>query len=269
MKRSRWISIIHLVIIGVLLAGCYENQEGCLDLFASNFDVDADDDCCPDPENCCCEYPDLQLTIAHQLDSASLQLGQTYQTNSGHTYIITELSFLLSDFALRSGSTWVGIRDTIRLEDQLRPDDAVRISRSSFRFTVGPFLPPGSFDQVRFICGLTETEANTSPSQFESGHALSSSSDLWDESDGYQMFRVGMIPDTTTMDTIQLQIPAYPSIPFTLDIDEEKTIGNDLNMSISVNYNLWFDSLNPDTDLISEMEAKIAEGIKSSFSYLP
>lgn len=269
MRSNKWILIIHLVLIGVLLVGCYENQEGCLDLYASNFDVDADDDCCPDPDNCCCEYPELQLTIAHQLDSTSLQLGQIYETASGQTYILTELSFLLSDFALHSDTSWTGIRDTIVLEDQLRPDDATEISRNSFRFTVGSFLPPGNFDQIRFLCGLTAVEANTSPSQFEAGHVLSDNSDLWDASDGYQMFRVGMIPDTSTMDTIHLQFPAFPAIPFTLPIDEEKTIGSDLNVSISINYNLWFDALNPETDLISEMEAKIANGIKSSLSYLP
>ncbi len=262
MRKNSWILIIHLVF-GLLLVGCYENQEGCLDLYASNFDVDADDDCC-------CEYPELQLSIAHQLDSTSLQLGQVYKTKSGQTYILTELSFLLSDFALlQADGTWTGIQDTIKLEDQLRPDDAVQISRSSFRFPVGTFLPPGNFNQIQFLCGLTAIEANTSPSQFEAGHVLSSSSNLWDEVDGYQMFRIGMIPDTSTMDTIQLQFPAFPSIPFALEIDEEKKIGSDINISISVDYNSWFDSLNPATDLIPEMEAKIAEGIKSSLSYLP
>ena len=248
---------------------CYENQSGCLDLMASNFDVDADEDCCKDPDDCCCEYPDLILNVAHQLDSASLQIGQTYSNNLGQPYILIAVNFFLSDFGLHHNGEWYGIDDSILIEDIKRPNDVTPVSRSSLRLTIGKFLPSLSFDEFRFLCGLSQAEADSSPSQFEDNHPLSKTSNLWEEANGYRMFAVSMIRDTMTMDTVHLSIAASPAIPFDLSIDETKSIGEDLNISLSINYNKWFDTLDLENDSVELLAEKIKEGIKSSIDYLP
>ena len=49
-----------------LLSGCYEDRKGCLDLRATNFDIDADREC-----DGCCVYPQLRLVFEHKLSPDS------------------------------------------------------------------------------------------------------------------------------------------------------------------------------------------------------
>ena len=44
------------ILMAVLLSACYEPTEGCLDVRATNFDLDADEGCAD-----CCTYPELSL----------------------------------------------------------------------------------------------------------------------------------------------------------------------------------------------------------------
>ena len=62
------------ICLACCFAGCYEPIEGCLDVRATNFDLNADRSC---PDNCC-EYPELRLKLLHryqQIDTYGLDLA--------------------------------------------------------------------------------------------------------------------------------------------------------------------------------------------------
>ena len=62
-KDGRYLIIALAAVLALGLSACYEPEEGCLDVAAKNFQVDADLNC-PDD---CCEYPNLKLLLSHRV----------------------------------------------------------------------------------------------------------------------------------------------------------------------------------------------------------
>ena len=123
----------------LLFSGCYEKQEGCLDAFAENFDFEADSDCCEgtDSDECCCMYPDLSLTVQHQVGEENMVLGNVYLNDRNQPYIINKVSFYMSTVQLYD-KIWYSVDESIALtmNDQVKevPDDITRITRQGFQF---------------------------------------------------------------------------------------------------------------------------------------
>jgi len=94
---------IYLFVIACILdfSACNENQkDGCLDYRYANFSVNADINCLD-----CCKFPELRVTLRHRITQGDslypVSFGSpTYFSPSGDSFIIENLSFILSDFHL-------------------------------------------------------------------------------------------------------------------------------------------------------------------------
>ncbi|MDH3651152.1 MAG: hypothetical protein OEQ53_15815, partial [Saprospiraceae bacterium] len=192
--------------LGILLIGCYEKKEGCLDALASNFDVTADLDCC-------CSYPQLILDVKHVYDSVNLNLGDVYTNQHLQVFRLLSFAFYVSDVQLRKADKWTSVSNQVEFSDnsgQLHSesDDVTIISRQTFRFNIGTFIESGSYEQIRFTVGLVPPESNVNPITIDDEHALSSANnELWNNESGHCAYRFELV-DTTTSDTLLWKVPA-------------------------------------------------------------
>lgn len=256
------------LLLGVLFSGCFEKKEGCLDVLASNFDAGAD-------KNCCCTYPKLTFDVKHSYDSTNLSLSDVYTNALGQDFKILAIAFYISDVQLRSNDQWIAVSNTIGFRDRtggfhIRPDDVTIINRQTFKFNVGEFLSPGTFDQLRFSIGLKAPESSADPESVSDDHPLSSTSvnQLWDPVDGYLSYQISLV-DTLQQDTLHWKTPATTNALVNLEIDLkiDKQIGEELVIPLEIDYSKWLQSVDIRSDSPEDIEQKIRVGIESSISF--
>ncbi len=257
------------IFLGIILSGCFEKKEGCLDVVAANFDAGAD-------KNCCCIYPKLTLDVKHIYDSTNLSLTDVYTNNLGQDFKVLSIAFYISDVQLRSNGEWTPVSNVIEIRDHtggihVRPDDVTIINRQTFKFNVGEFLTPGSFDRLRFSIGLKAPEVNTDPESVQDDHPLSSTSSdqLWDPIDGYLSYRISLI-DTLQQDTLHWKTPATTMafVDLEIDLKIDKQIGEDLVIPLEIDYRKWLQSIDIRSDSSEEINLKMRSGMESSITFL-
>lgn len=256
------------------LVSCYEQKEGCLDVLASNFQLDADIDCCRKNNECCCNYPQLTLSLKHQIEGENLTQGQVYHTALGQPFFVESIQFFLSSLVLVDGEEQFGIDDMITLEtvdgsEVSLSDDITVITSQSFSYSIGQFERPGIYNALRFDLGVDEPEKSADASQFETDHPLhSNQSTLRDTLGNLLMYDIAWIPDTVSMEIVHLQGLADQILPIDLPLSGSKDPGESISIPIVVDYGRWLSSINIAQDPQEVQRRKIIEGIPGSFSIL-
>lgn len=190
---------------------CFEPQEGCLEVEATNFDASADKDCC-------CEYPQLVLDVVQRFDTLSFTENAAYPAPlNGRLFRLKSVTFYLSDFQLVQNGVPYTINDTVQLrafdpvgQDTIKEtlnDDFLLVRRQSYSNNVGDFRIDGTFEQASIRLGLTEQAGRVVPRLVRTGHPLRTQADsLWHgRSVGYIFAQVVLTRDTasaTLPDTI-------------------------------------------------------------------
>ena len=278
-RFDKGISLLTLLSLIFLLQSCYEAKEGCLDIKASNFDFDADIDCCIE-EECCCIYPSLTLDVVHKLYKDSLDnfnLGMQYDWPIGNgLFIIENIRFYLSKFELH-GSTSLHIEDSINMDIQNQDgsigeitveDNFVLVQPGVFSYTIGEIQNTGSFDSLSMQYGVYAPANNALPESLPNGHALSVKEPIMQINafQGYINCQVVLKKDTfdtTTNDTLNLF--STEQIPF--DLIPPQIVDNGLNKTIKlrINYLEWFQGIDFALDNNDELIAKMSNNLASSF----
>ncbi len=263
MRRSLKLAIFLSFALG--LGSCYEQREGCLDALASNFEIDAD-------VNCCCEYPALTFTLKHLYDTINFDLNRVYYNQRGQGFTPLQIDFYFSDVMVAQGSDWITVDEMIDINQGSmivpQPDDVTHLSRSGFEFPVGDFLAAGDFHAVRFSVGLNPPEIEAQSTMFEEdSHPLDTTGNsLWNDDLGYLQYHLQMVADTMRRDTLLLRAAASPSIPIELSIDLNKSRGSKLSIPLAIDYREWFADIDFESDDEETMRQKIAMGIGKSIS---
>lgn len=273
----------------LLLSACYEPVEGCLDITATNFQVDADEPC---PDNCC-TYPSIKLAIDHCYEIATdsfvtLNYGDSiYIDGVGNPFRINGIQFYLSEFQIVSttGAPF-GVQDSLEVEqiDPINGDTTLVTLEDNFlllnpvvknvNITLGENRTVGNFSGIRFKLGLDMPANYTNPSSLNDNHPLALQNDNMYASpeEGYIFYKVGLFDGIGVEDTIPkiTEIIGANNLrevelatPFTIDE------GFDVTISIRIDYEDWFKSL----DIIEclqtgTLEEKIVENIAQSFSVI-
>lgn len=85
----------------LLLPACYQEVDGCLDVDAENYELDADNPC---PNDGCCEYPDIGVTVTHRWEGQTLAADSFYVDAFGNPFRINQLRYYWSELSFtRSG----------------------------------------------------------------------------------------------------------------------------------------------------------------------
>ena len=86
-----WLALMSMVF----LSSCYEEQEGCLDLLAANYNAAADKDC-----DGCCTYPSLRVGLVNQWNDQNFILNDTFTNLQGQSFIILQQKFYLAGIGM-------------------------------------------------------------------------------------------------------------------------------------------------------------------------
>ena len=106
------------LLYGLLFAlgttGCYEDQTGCIDPDAANYDLQADLGCLD-----CCTYPAYSLRVTPRWGSQPVVVGQRYPygATAGDSFTLVRFRYYLGELRLRSAG-----------EELPEPDRPVQLS---------------------------------------------------------------------------------------------------------------------------------------------
>lgn len=148
--------LLLIFILGVSLYSCYEYEEACLDTFATNFSISADDAC-----ESCCIYPSVNLLISHAIGDARFSRDSVTFTNFGDSVRINKAIVFLGDFELFTTdgdvlevSTTTLYRNAEGKEAEQKEDNVVIIDNSSLS-SIGQIRELGTVDSLAFNVGVS------------------------------------------------------------------------------------------------------------------
>ncbi|MBX2877057.1 MAG: hypothetical protein KTR30_33365 [Saprospiraceae bacterium] len=281
-KGSKYLCIGLSMGLAFGLFSCYEPEEGCLDVAAKNFQVDADLEC-PDD---CCEYPDLKLVLSHRVgtqgnDEPLRYLDSIYTDVQRQVFRLENMQYYLSNFMLHAsdGST-ARVTDLLdvqsyntdgSLTDNQLTDDFLLVNPSfSTSLTVGEIQVNGTFEAISFSLGLDELANRTDTSSVEEGHPLGSINDRMfvDEDQGYAFLEAAILRDTVASDTIPVEVSVLgldQRIDYFIPFDQPFDLnpGYNITISLHINYATW---LNAIEDVRNDSPEAIADKIVSGLS---
>ena len=281
--KIRQVSIIHFsLFISLILTGCYQPMEGCLDAKAVNFEFEADKAC-----SNCCEYPVIKLDFQHkivkgdQIDNLVFN-DSVYYDIAGNPFRVNSLQFYISELHfIRSDGTELGIEEEIDLpvfNNQLQvvegtfEDNFVLVNPSTFStYQVGTFRKVGTFDKLSFRLGLS-SEANRVVNDIlaESfpDHPLAEEEMYLNFDDGYIFNRIELTRDTLTGTESSLLTAGSDLITqkVELPIIFEAIEGFNIQVTLLVDYQTWFKDIHVEADSDEVLMQKIVANMAESFS---
>lgn len=268
----------------LLLNGCYEPVEGCLDAGATNFDLDADRDC-----GNCCSYPLLKVSFTHSWPTpddaeAALKLSPAWYVDGlGQPFRIKSIRYYWSDLALTDISGQARrVTDSIDLRLIQAPGDTIdarvadnfllaAASGSSAR-TLGTFPYPATYRRLDAVFGVIEPANRAAPASLPQGHPLAPQlgSQHISGAEGYVFAKIELYRDTAATDTtpVVLHIGGTASLRLlSLALPGEIALPQGVNaaLRIQTDYSRWFSGVNIRGDTTALKQA-ILNQLPGSFS---
>jgi hypothetical protein len=237
--------------------------EGCLDINASNFDLNADR-ACPD----CCTYPSVFLTLSQKWVDRNFALTDTLRDIHDRPYRINDLKYYLSSW------TWYGTDHQWHTVDSAQitcngniihyTPDILLIDAKQFNYTLGTYHQSPDIDSIRFLFGLSESFGCLNDSA--APVILSDKSPLWDSPvQSLATVRLVLQPDisSTDLDTIFIH---YQQV-FGMNYDLILQPGFSTTFKLTVDYFKWFG--NADIQDLNSFAVSIQSGVNGSFTRTP
>lgn len=275
-------------LIGILLlfslTACYEEQEGCLDIEATNYDFSADVNVTDD-----CQYPSLLLAINHNYsinadstENFRLQ-DSVYLDQNGNPFTVDDLRFYISNLRLvKSDGTTLGVEEELTiymtetgdtLQQDIEDNFAVASPAFSQTYTLGTLRESFTLSGIKFTIGVESPTNEADASLMPSNHPLSlQDSSLYFSADsGYVFNYISLFRDTTAADTIPeiLRIGTSSNLTFiSFDTQSIKNNGVDFTISLQIDYRKWFEAIDVASDSNEMLIEKIVSGLAESFTLL-
>ncbi len=267
-----------MVCVVVLFLGC-EEDPGCLDVQATNYQVDAEDPC-----GDCCQYPELRVSFRHRWvrEDTTLAFGSdtTRFSLDGYTLQFPVVQYYLTNIRLvRPNGSEVLLDEALDVTigsgaDTLTttiPDNVMLVEAGSFRtFVPGTYRYEGNFTELRFELGVTAPANQATPEAYPDNYPLAEQSPAMHTSeDGYIYTRVEVITnpaDTTArvINTTEAQMAQTVSLPITFTLDR----GFNTSVSLAVDYRDWFSGVDWDQQSDTDIADLIVGNQPGSFSVI-
>jgi len=277
-KPDAWTVLVCFFLICV--PDCYQEEEGCLDVRATNLDVSADLPCLD-----CCDYPSLRFIIQHRAIFA--QDTQVLSYDSSYTlpnlpaapFRINRVQYYLSDIELlEAGGASIRVTDSVELCERqfLNPDcferidDFILVERSRpTSYAVGGIQATGTIVGLRFKVGLDNEVRSTDPEVLPAIHPLAwlADSTNWEQAVGYRSTFFRYFPDTLST-TDSLLVPVFEAVTVELSLSEpfQVVAGSDISVTLLVDYLSWLRGLNMGAAEPQDVAANIVTNLSNSFA---
>lgn len=227
---------------------CYEDQEGCLDVLSSNFDVSADIDC----DNCC-NYPAVNLTVTYPIPPVDSAL----QDINGYSYIVEKLSFYLANVELL-GDLDVGftLREKLTYEVE-NADGMVQEKAVSNNFLLanallpktvrlGTFRAGGPYAQLKMALKIPDSLGLALDGSFDFNHPLSPSNGLINRGSYYtgKFTLLQTTPDSMRHEFF-IELPSSTALNFPISFFLDK--GSNIQINVALDFSIWWAGLDLNT----------------------
>lgn len=247
--------------------GCYENEDGCQDITASNFDALADFPC-----EDCCTYPNVSLVVRHRVDTLNWNSSFKIYNGVGDTFKIISAALLVNNVELQQAAGVLKVTDTETfyfdnngtLETQTLTDDFVGIRTGSNNFTVGSHQGQNDVSAISFDLGLPASLSQITPFELPASHPLDSSGGYWSETTGYYGGYLDILYDTMTMDTVRYRLPVELMPGFQADTTFTIEYGANIELDLIIDYLSWTAGIN-----FVEIGGNEAEVVQAIVNNLP
>lgn len=232
---------ILLLIVTMTISSCYKRVEGCLDPVSSNFNPNADDAC-----ESCCTNPLLKMTLKHELADTFYNPADSVQNDMAQWYKLLDFNYYLADFMVsdQAGREISGERTinyTFQNSKKSTKDNFVRVSPTTFDYSINEIRQYGRFDSLVFTLGLDDSIRQADNLNVELTHVLSDSLFIRDENNTKSWCTMTIVKGENFADTLQLSFTlSDPEIPVQLAVPVSNTIGKDLSFTIIADYAAWF-----------------------------
>ncbi len=280
MRISRIIAGIILLL--TLWSGCYEPQDGCLDLEAVNYNFAADNNA---PEDC--EYPEVRVQFTHVYSTPDTVYNfrlrdSVYLDEAGNPFTVNAFEFFISGFELqRTDGAYLNIEEELDLYLfdnngnvvlQMVPDNFgfVRAGNSS-SISLGTLREAADLQSLRFFVGVNGQANVAIADSIPLSHPLGLTDSLlyFNRDSGYVYQFIELFRDTTAADTIpeQLRIGTFANLQqVQLPVGGEKIPGFNLKVVIQIDYSKWLAGINVATDSNAELQQIIVGNTAEAFS---
>ena len=232
-----------LALMAILLVGCYENEEGCQDIFADNFEGAADIPC-----EDCCTYPDLTLSIQHVLDTFVYSASRKVNNGLGDSFLIIQAGLLLQNVALAQDAG--ALASTTQRNFQLldgstltATDDFVLARTTTSTYTLGSHMGQGGVNSISLDFGLSAEQEQIDPTALPDAHPLSAESGFRYQG-SYISGYADVLYDTITMDTVRYRLPAQLGLTFQQDTAFDIGYGENASLRLKIDYQKWMEGIN-------------------------
>jgi len=258
--------------------GC-EEDPGCLDVQATNYQVDAEAPC-----GDCCTYPELRVSLRHRWvrEDTTLAFGNdtTFFSVNGYQLQFPDVQYYMTNVRfVRADGTEVLLDDELDITigsgaDTTTitvPDNVLLVEAGSFQtYVPGSYRYEGTFTELRFELGVTAPANQATPDAYPDDHPLAQQSpSMYASDEGYTFSRTAVITDPAdtvarVINTTETQMPQTVSLPITFTLDR----GFNTSITLAVNYRAWFSNVDWDQQSDEEVADLIVGNQPTSFSVI-
>jgi len=258
--KKKILKVAFFVLLLGAFTQCYEANEACIDFYASNYDLTADDACTD-----CCEFPDLIMQFSHRWDSLSFSTNDTLIDDFGNPFYFEQFSFFISEIELIDvlGESHY-IEDSILLSTNgnaaYYKNDFQLVSLDQSSYTIGNVKIEEPINRVKFTIGVSL--GNIDFSELEDDFVLKENNDMYLSGANFIPWRLELEKDTMTdvLSIIEAEISDNNVIEISKDL--ENTLGSDIRVPVNVEYRKILEGINmKGTD-----DAEIRQSIQNNFS---
>jgi hypothetical protein len=232
---------LQLLICSILflttIISCYTRKEGCLDTFATNFDVAADDNCTDN----CCTYPSIILQIEKKTGDSIFKVEDTLTNTLKQKFRIIDLRFYFSDFSLfQNQGSQTKTREVISNADNtIQVADDMKIWRwADESVTPGTIRAFGTFDSLVFHLGMNTVLTNNTFANLPATHALLTANTLKDDNGKIASMTLRCVRYLSATDTINLAITNTNAYKFVVKNPATTNKGDNTTIKLKVDYSV-------------------------------
>ncbi len=256
----------HLLWIIIFISlGCYEPTEGCLEVWATNYDVLADNLC-----DDCCTPPELRVRIQYVLadDSTQYRFGDTLRLADESYVTLHSANVMLSHFEVTNqGDLLPAINDSITIDEIKYEQDFGFSNGQGSAISLTRYQEPFTVDGMTFQQGIPLVWQDTSLFGADNVIIAQAIDSLYVlDDDKFALFSCTISQDTINQDTLHHVSSFSDTIDYALDFSERTLLlGDNTTLTLKVNVVNWLGGVVLDTaqtgnvadDLITTLSANI------------
>lgn len=279
--KDQWKFVLFFLFSTFYFSACNEDQtDGCLDYRYANFSVNADINCVD-----CCKFPEIRVILRHRISQGDSLYAVTYGNqpyvfSSGDSFVIENLSFILSDFHLVDlEGTEVPVFDSLYIRTLNPQRDSVFYAFANSFLVGNPVLFQKKkvasvfhnglgIKALRFTLGVKTPADLLTPGEFPTNHPLVvSQSYLYQKEKGYIFANMQLKSKVFPFDSITKFSLSGRELLKTIEVPvfTRAKAGYHQEITLQVDYAVWLKGLDFSKDSHEIIQKKWTNNLVNSF----